>query len=74
MEPAADGSLGVTLDALESGRLLALLTERQRSMVVAHYFLGLSQQEIADLLGLRRGTVGATISQALARMRLAAHA
>ena len=43
-------------------------------MVVAHYFLGLSQQEIADLLGLRRGTVGATISQALARMRLAAHA
>jgi RNA polymerase sigma factor (sigma-70 family) len=74
IEPAVDGSIGVTLDALESGRLLAMLTERQRSVVVAHYFLGLSQQEIADLLGLRRGTVGATISQALARMRLAAHA
>jgi len=74
VERAGDGSLAVTLDALESGRLLALLTERQRSIVVAHYFLGLSQQEIADLLGLRRGTVGATISQALARMRLAAHA
>jgi len=74
VEPAADGGLGVTLDALESGRLLGLLTERQRSIVVAHYFLGLTQQEIADLLGLRRGTVGATISQALARMRLAAHA
>ena len=74
VERAGDGSLSVTLDALESGRLLALLTERQRSIVVAHYFLGLSQQEIADLLGLRRGTVGATISQALARMRLAAHA
>ena len=73
-EPPGDGRLGMTLDALESGRLLALLTERQRSVVVAHYYLGLSQREVADLLGLRRGTVGATISQALARMRVAAHA
>jgi hypothetical protein len=31
LEPAGNGSLAVILDALESGRLLALLTERQRS-------------------------------------------
>src|SRR2546430_13636681 len=74
VEPPSDGSIGMSLDALESGRLLAMLTVRQRSIVVAHYYLGLSQQEIADLLGLRRGTVGATISQALARMRVAARA
>jgi RNA polymerase sigma factor (sigma-70 family) len=57
------------LDRLEVGRLLALLTERQRAVVVAHYYLGLSQEEIADALGVRRGTVSATVSQALARMR-----
>jgi RNA polymerase sigma factor (sigma-70 family) len=57
------------LDRVETRRLLALLTPRQRAIVVAHYFLGLRQEEIATLLGIRRGTVGATISQALARMR-----
>ena len=54
---------------LEVGRLLALLTERQRAIVVAHYYLGLTQDEIAEGLGIRRGTVSATVSQSLARMR-----
>lgn len=54
---------------LEVGRLLALLTERQRAIVVAHYYLGLTQEEIAEVLGVRRGTVSATVSQSLARMR-----
>ena len=54
---------------LEVGRLLAFLTERQRAIVVAHYYLGLSQEEIAEALGVRRGTVSATVSQSLARMR-----
>jgi RNA polymerase sigma factor (sigma-70 family) len=57
------------LERLEVGRLLALLTERQRAIVVAHYYLGLTQQEIAESLGIRRGTVSATVSQALAHMR-----
>ena len=61
--------LDTALDRIESARLLALLTPRQRSIVVAHYFLGLQQDEIASLLGVKRGTVGATISHALARMR-----
>jgi len=46
-----------------------LLTQRQRAVVIAHYYLGLTQQEIADALGIRRGTVGATLSQALRQMR-----
>lgn len=66
--PAADAT-AAALDRLEVGRLLALLTERQRAIVVAHYYLGLSQEEIAELLGVRRGTVSATVSQSLARMR-----
>lgn len=68
-----DRAVGDEVDALlqrlDIGRLLQTLTERQRSILVAHYYLGLSQEEIGDLLGIRRGTVSATISQALARLR-----
>lgn len=62
-----------SLASLEVGRLLDLLTPRQREIVVAHYYLGLTQEEIADLLGIARGTVGATIAQALGRMRRDEH-
>ena len=65
----ASDDVAAILDRLEVGRLLALLTERQRRVVVAHYYLGLTQEEIADALGVRRGTVSATVSQSLARMR-----
>ena len=57
------------LQRLEAGQLLMLLTERQRAIVVAHYYLGLTQVEIAEQLHIRRGTVGATIAKALAKMR-----
>jgi RNA polymerase sigma factor (sigma-70 family) len=66
--PSDDPTTSV-LQRLEVGRLLALLTERQRAIVVAHYYLGLTQEEIAGALGIRRGTVSATVSQSLARMR-----
>lgn len=65
---SADPTIAL-LQRLEVGRLLVLLTERQRAIVVAHYYLGLSQEEIAAQLGVRRGTVSATVSQSLARMR-----
>ena len=65
---AEDPTIGV-LRRLETGELLSLLSERQRAIVVAHYYLGLTQEEIARALGIRRGTVSATVSQSLARMR-----
>src|SRR5213083_1524712 len=68
-ERASDDLTAAVVHRLEVGRLLELLTERQRAIVVAHYYLGLSQQEIAEALGVRRGTVSATVSQSLARMR-----
>jgi RNA polymerase sigma factor (sigma-70 family) len=68
-ELTSDDPTAEVLQRLEVGRLLALLTKRQRAIVVAHYYLGLSQQEIAEALGVRRGTVSATVSQSLARMR-----
>jgi RNA polymerase sigma-70 factor (ECF subfamily) len=57
------------MDRLEAGRLLSMLTRRQREIVVAHYYLGLTHAETAHLFGLRPGTVSATIAKALGRMR-----
>jgi RNA polymerase sigma factor (sigma-70 family) len=57
------------MDRLSIGQLLKLLTVRQRSIIVAYFYLDQTQEQIAELLGIRRGTVAATISQALARMR-----
>ena len=67
--PSAQDGVDRTLDRLEVGRLLAMLTARQREILVAHYFLGLRHEEIADLLGVRPGTVAATINQAVGKMR-----
>ena len=71
--PIGDASsmddVAAVIQRLEVGRLLSLLTERQRAIVVAHYYLGLTQDEIAESLGVRRGTVSATVSQSLAHMR-----
>ena len=69
LPPERRSEVDQVIDRVETRRLLALLSPRQRAIVVAHYFLGLRQEEIATLLGIRRGTVGATIAQALARMR-----
>ena len=68
-EISSEDPTAAVLQRVEVGRLLVLLTERQRSIVVAHYYLGLTQEEIAEALGVRRGTVSATVSQSLARMR-----
>lgn len=61
--------IAALLDRLSVGQLLQLLTPRQRSIVVAYFYLDQTQEQIAELLGIRRGTVAATISHALARMR-----
>jgi len=48
---------------------LARLTERQRTVVVARYVLGLTQAEIAELLGVAPGTIAATAHQATSLLR-----
>jgi RNA polymerase sigma-70 factor (ECF subfamily) len=48
---------------------LGRLTERQRSVIVSRYVLGLSQREIAELLGIAPGTVAATVHQATVLLR-----
>jgi len=48
---------------------LRQLPERQRAVVVARYYYGLSYDEIAHLFSIKSGTVGATIHQAIERLR-----
>lgn len=58
--------------AIERADLLAALrhlAERQRSIVVARYYYGLSYAEIAAAFAISGGTVGATLSQAIAKLR-----
>lgn len=53
-------------DVLGALRKLPL---RQRQIVVARYVVGLSQEETAELLGIARGTVSATTTQAITALR-----
>ncbi|MCC2320347.1 SigE family RNA polymerase sigma factor [Cellulomonas xiejunii] len=50
-------------------RALALLTARQRRVVVLRHLEGLTEKEVADDLGISVGTVKSTASRALARLR-----
>lgn len=47
---------------------VARLPFRQRAVVVLRYYSGLSEAEIADALGCRRGTVKSLASRALAAL------
>lgn len=62
----APGTSDESHDVLAALRTLPL---RQRQIVVARYMIGLSQDETAGLLGIARGTVSATTSQAVATLR-----
>ena len=58
--------------AIERADLLAALRqlpERQRAIVVARFYYGLSYEEIARAFAIKTGTVGATLSQGLAKLR-----
>ncbi|MDE3103061.1 MAG: sigma-70 family RNA polymerase sigma factor [Chloroflexota bacterium] len=63
---AAGRSRDEELDLLAE---LARLTERQRTVLVARYAVGLSQKEIGELLGITSGTVAAIAHQATRKLR-----
>ncbi|MBM6401052.1 SigE family RNA polymerase sigma factor [Phycicoccus sonneratiae] len=52
-------------------RLLATLPERQRYVVVLRYYHDLSEQAVAELLGISVGTVKSAASRGLATLRAA---
>lgn len=47
---------------------LAQLPERQRASIVLHYYAGYSLDEIASILGTRKGTIGAHLHRGRARL------
>jgi RNA polymerase sigma-70 factor (sigma-E family) len=55
-------------DAIQ--RALAVLTRRERAVVVLRYFEDLSEAEIARTLGIAAGTVKSTCARALAKLRI----
>lgn len=69
----AGGTLSAPFDAAaDRADLLAALRElpeRQRAMVVARFYYGLSYGELAGAFGVASGTVGATLHQATAKLR-----
>lgn len=48
---------------------LAKLNSRQRAVVVLRFFLQLNDREIAELTGMKVGSVGPTLSRALKQLR-----
>ena len=50
-------------------RTLDALTRRERELLIAKHYVGMTQDEIASYMGLRRGTVSAALSRAAARFR-----
>lgn len=59
----------VELDADHLLDALAALPVKRRTAVVLRYYEGLNEAEIADILGVRRGTVKSLLHRALAQLR-----
>jgi RNA polymerase sigma-70 factor (sigma-E family) len=57
------------LQADELGDALATLPPKRRAAVVLRYYEGLREQEIAEVLGVRPGTVKSMLHRALAQLR-----
>ncbi|HEU4629290.1 MAG TPA: SigE family RNA polymerase sigma factor [Gemmatimonadaceae bacterium] len=57
-------------DGTQVWRLVRDLPPRQRAVIVLRYYEQLSETEIADILGISRGTVKSQASRALAALRM----
>lgn len=57
------------LQADELGDALAALPPKRRAAVVLRYYAGLREREIAEVLGVRPGTVKSMLHRALAQLR-----
>ena len=53
----------------ETWRLVRLLPARQRAVLALRFYEDMTEAQIADVLGLRLGTVKSTLHRALARLR-----
>jgi RNA polymerase sigma-70 factor (sigma-E family) len=56
-------------DHIDLANALARLPKRQREVVTLRYLLDMSEEQVAETLGIARGTVKATSSQGLSALR-----
>jgi RNA polymerase sigma-70 factor (sigma-E family) len=69
-EPGGDGDLTSAVDLRDALiRVLRMLPPQQRAVIVLRYWEEMSQAETAALLGCSEGTVKASASRGLKRMR-----
>jgi len=74
-EPSGDAAPSPEASVLDAERRDALLAavnelpEDQRAVVALRYFAGLSEEEVAETLGIAAGTVKSRTSRALERLR-----
>jgi RNA polymerase sigma-70 factor (sigma-E family) len=71
--PAPGDMAADVANRLATSDLLADLSQRQRAVVVLRLFDDLSEAQVAQILDCAVGTVKATLSQALARLRSNPH-
>jgi RNA polymerase sigma-70 factor, ECF subfamily len=67
-QQAALGAVPVPSTDVELWIVVRSLPERQRTAVVLRYVLDLAEADIAIVMGIKRGTVSATLAQARARL------
>jgi RNA polymerase sigma-70 factor, ECF subfamily len=65
---AGDGDPPAPEDALEARRLLAQLPESLRSAVTLRYYHDMSEEQMAEVLGIPRGTVKSRLHHAVRRL------
>lgn len=68
----ADSEINVLDKCIEKEALhamMAVLTEKQRNLIYQNYVLDKTHQEIADGMGIARGSVTRSVNQALERIR-----
>lgn len=67
--PASSRELDMALERNDTLRAMRELPERERTLLIGKYYVGLTQEELARVTGLPRGTVSAAISRATALLR-----
>jgi RNA polymerase sigma-70 factor (ECF subfamily) len=68
-DPSPEAALLATERRRELLAAVEQLREEDRLVIACRFFLGLSERETAQVLGLRRGTLKSRLSRALCRLR-----